>query len=859
MAKIRAYKLAEELGIDRNDFVEQARQHGVELKSAMASLEEGEVELLREKFGGGEKEKRSVDERRLEGKKGTTVVRRRRKKAPEPEPEPEPIPEVVEEASEPDPVPEEVPAIEEPVAAEAEEPIAAESEGELAAGEESPVADESATTPEVAGTPGTQPGTAPVTPPSGPAAGGARAPSSSAPGSATPATPAEPQSPADKKGKQRKRVREVVNLQEQEQFARQITSRNPSARRTAAPAPRQVINPRARRRDKLSPKPAPATAANAKRHVKVSGDISVGELAKQAGLKAPVIQGKLMAMGVMVSVNQTVDFETVKKLAAEMDFEVTDVGFKEEEFLDTPEAAEALAEEGTEEEAIDRSNEVTRPPIITVMGHVDHGKTSLLDALRKTKVTEGEAGGITQHVGAYQVKGGGNDLTFIDTPGHAAFTAMRARGAAMTDIVVLVIAATEGVMPQTVEAIEHAQAAGCPIVVAINKCDLPEADPEKAKQRLTEHNMVPEDFGGDVVCVNVSAKTGDGLENLLEMLALQAEILELKADPARRASGVVLEARLDKGRGAVGTLLVQDGTLKKGDSIVVGTEWGRVRQMMSDIGKNVKEAGPSVPVQITGLSGLPVAGGAFHVVKNDRVAKQIIDHREDQERGQVKTKKPRISLDEFYAQSAGEGPKELAVVLKADVAGTCEAARDSLEKLSTDEVSLRVLASSVGAITENDVNLAAASGAIVLGFNVRPDPAARRQSDSDGIEIRTYSIIMNMLDDVRSSMAGLLPPIVSEKMLGRAEIRETFTIPKVGTIAGSYILEGKIVRNAHCRVVRDGIQVYQGTVGSLRRFKDDVKEVINGMACGIGVSTYNDVKNGDIIEAFELEERPAEL
>lgn len=842
MAKIRAYKLAEELGIDRNDFVEQARQHGVELKSAMASLDEDEVETLREKFGGGEKEKRSVDERRLEGKKGTTVVRRRRKKAPEPEPEPEPVPEVVEEAPEAEPIVEEVPAVEEPLAADAEEAATPEPVEEEVAAEAAPVVGDK---PDVASPARPAPASAPA---SAPAA--ARAP----------AAPAEPQSPADKKGKQRKRVREVVNLQEQEQFARQITSRNPGQRRTAAPAPRQAINPRARRRDKLSPKPSAAVAANAKRHVKVSGDISVGELAKQAGLKAPVIQGKLMAMGVMVSVNQTVDFETVKKLADEMDFEVTDVGFKEEEFLDTPEAAEALSgSDGAEEEAIDRSNEVTRPPIITVMGHVDHGKTSLLDALRKTKVTEGEAGGITQHVGAYQVKGGGNDLTFIDTPGHAAFTQMRARGAAMTDIVVLVIAGTEGVMPQTVEAIEHAQAAGCPIVVAINKCDLPEADPEKTKQRLTEHNMVAEDFGGDVVCVNVSAKTGDGLENLLEMLALQAELLELKADPARRASGVVLEARLDKGRGAVGTLLVQDGTLKKGDTIVVGTEWGRVRQMQSDVGKNVKEAGPSVPVQITGLSGLPTAGGAFHVVKNDRVAKQIIDHREDQERGQVKSKKPRISLDEFYAQSAGEGPKELAVVLKADVAGTCEAARDSLEKLSTDEVSLRVLSSSVGAITENDVNLAAASGAIVLGFNVRPDPAARRQSDSDGIEIRTYSIIMNMLDDVKSAMAGLLPPIVSENMLGRAEIRETFTIPKVGTIAGSYILEGKVVRNAHCRVVRDGIQVYQGTVGSLRRFKDDVKEVINGMECGIGVATYNDVKNGDIIEAFELEERPAVL
>ena len=841
MAKIRAYKLAEELGIERNEFVEQARQHGVELKSAMASLEEEEVEQLREKLGGGEKTKRAVVERRLEGKRGTTVVRRRKKKEPEPEPEPPVVEEPV--AVEPEPV------VEEPVA-----PVPAEPEEleppvveEVAAAEPEPEQPEqpeevaaAATAPERAvPAPG-----APSAPPSGPA-GQREGRGPAAPGDAA-ATPAQP----DRKGKQRKRVREVVNLQEQEQFARQITSRGPGQRRPAPPGGRPVLSPRARRRDKLSPKPAPVPAGAQTRQVKVAGDISVGELAKQAGLKAPAIQGKLMALGIMVSVNQRIDFETVQKIAAEMGFEATDVGFKEEEFLDTA----PVAEEATGDES-------GRPPVITVMGHVDHGKTSLLDAIRQTKVkvVEGEAGGITQHVGAYQVEADGHRLTFIDTPGHAAFTAMRARGAAVTDLVVLVIAATEGVMPQTVEAIEHAQAANCPIVVAINKCDLPEADPEKARQRLTEHNLVPEEFGGDVICVNVSAKTGEGLEQLLEMLSLQAEVLELKADASRRASGAVLEARLDKGRGPVATMLVLDGTLKKGDSIVVGTEWGRVRQMQDDLGRNVKQADPSTPVQITGLSGLPPAGAAFHVVENDRVAKQIVDHREDQERGQVSAPKPKLTLDEFYAQATGDGPKELAVVLKADVQGTCEAARDALEKLSTEEVALRVLSSGVGAITENDVNLAAASGAIIIGFNVRPDPTARRQADSDGVEIRSYSIIMQMLDEVKAAMAGLLPPVVTEKFLGRAEIRETFTIPKVGTIAGSYVLEGKVIRHAHCRVVRDGVQVYQGTVGSLRRFKDDVKEVINGMECGIGVATFNDVKIGDVIEAYELEEKPAVL
>ena len=829
MAKIRAYKLAEELGIDRTEFVEQAAQHGVELKSAMASLDEAEVELLREKIGGATPAARSMDVQRLEGKGGKTVVRRRRRKEPEPEPEPIPEPEVVAEAVVAAPV-EESPSEETASPETTEEPSA----------EDSGIAADAGATEKAAA----------VTADSAKPATKAPAPRD-ARGTAAPG-PADSGAAADKKGKQRKRVREVVNLQEQEQFARQITSRSSGQRRVVTTAPRAVVNPRARRRDKLSPKPtAAAVEASKVRHVKVSGDISIGELSKQAGLKAPAIQGKLMALGIMVSVNQRIDFETVQKISGEMGFEASDVGFKEADFLETtPTEVEATGEPGNGE---------TRPPIITVMGHVDHGKTSLLDAIRKTKVTEAEAGGITQHVGAYQVSAGGHALTFIDTPGHAAFTAMRARGAAVTDLVVLVIAATEGVMPQTVEAIEHAQAAGCPIVVAVNKCDLPDADPEKARQRLTEHNLVPEDFGGDIICVNVSAKTGDGIDTLLEMLALQAEILELKADAAKRGSGVVLEARLDKGRGPVATLIIQDGTLKKGDSIVVGTEWGRVRQMHDDTGKSLKEAGPSMPVQITGLSGIPEAGASFHAVESDRVAKQIIGHREDQGRGQTAASKPRLTLDEFYAQSTEEGPKELSVVLKADVQGTCEAVRDSLEKLSTDEVKLRVISSGVGAIVENDVNLASASGTIVLGFNVRPDPAARRQSDSDGVEIRTYSIIMELLDDVRAAMAGLLPPVVSEKMLGRAEIRETFTIPKIGTIAGSYILEGKVVRHAHCRVVRDGVQVYTGTVGSLRRFKDDVKEVINGMECGIGVATYNDVKIGDIIEAYELDEKPATL
>jgi translation initiation factor IF-2 len=668
--------------------------------------------------------------------------------------------------------------------------------------------------------------------------------------------PDQAQTPgADRKGRQRKRVREVVNLQEQEQFARQITGRG-APRRASPVAPRvPVTNPRRKRRDKLATPAVAKPESEQNRVVKVEGEISVGELAKLLGAKAPVVQGKLMALGIMVSINQTVDVETSRQVATEFGFEVLDTGFKEEAFLE-PVAAAA------ETEAADASAELRpRPPVITVMGHVDHGKTSLLDAIRNTKVkvADGEAGGITQHIGAYEVEAGGHQLTFIDTPGHAAFTAMRARGAAVTDMVVLVIAANDGVMPQTVEAIEHAQAAGCPIVVAINKVDLPDADPEKTKQRLTEHNLVAEDFGGDVICVNVSAKTGDGLPQLLEMLALQSEVLELGADAERRGKGVVLEARLDKGRGPVATVLVQDGTLRVGDVVVVGTETGRIRVMENDAGQRVKEAGPSTPVQVVGLSGVPAAGSAFHAVESDRVAKQITSHREEQVRSKPTAAPAKVSLEEFFARAEGAGPKELTVVLKSDVQGTSEAVRDALEELSTDDVKLRILSSGVGAITENDVMLATASGAIVIGFHVRPDPAARRSASVDGVDVRTYTVIMDLLDEVKAAMAGLLPPTIKEHMLGRAEIKQTFTIPKVGTIAGSLVVEGKIARPARCRLVRDGVQVYEGALGSLRRFKDEAKEVTNGMECGIGIENYNDVKVGDVIEVFEVEEVPATL
>jgi len=807
MVKIRAYKLAEELGIDRNEFVEKARAFGVELKNAMASLDEETAGSLRVKFGGGPGQE--MVEKTVEVEGGRKVIRRRRRAKPAPEP--------VAAAPEPSVEDLEAPAAE-------PEPIAAEADGA-----EEPEVESEPAAPEEVAAPG--PGR---DAPAGPAAPGAPREAPAPPG----------------KGKQRKRVREVVNLREQEQIARQVSGRT-IVRRAVSVDPRAMQSPRRKRRDPLA-KPQPAAVAAPKqerRVVRIEGSVTVGELARQLGQKAPAVQGKLMALGTMASVNQAVDAETAATVAQEFGFEVQDVGFREEEVL------------GISEEAVALEHLVPRPPVITVMGHVDHGKTSILDALRKTDVVGGEAGGITQHIGAYQVTVGDERLTFIDTPGHAAFTTMRARGAQATDIVVLVVAATEGAMPQTVEAIAHAKAAGVPIVVAVNKCDLPGANPQQTRQRLMEHDLIPEEFGGDIICVETSAKEGTGLDKLLEMLKLQAELLELKADPGVRARGVVLEAELDKGRGPVATVLVQQGTLRRGDVVVVGTETGRVRTMLNDKGQALKEAGPSMPVQLVGLSGVPEAGQPFHCVENERAAKDVVGHRVSERRiGAGEPARPRRTLEELFAMvGEGTGPKELAVVLKADVQGSVEALGDAIVKLSTDEVKVKVIHSGVGAVSESDVMLARASEAIIVAFHVRPDPSARKEAESQGVDIRLYRVIYEATDEIRAAMAGLLPPRIEEKELGRAEVRETFTIPKIGTIAGSYVVEGLIRRNAQARLVRDGVQIYSGKVGSLRRFKDDAREVQTGFECGIGIEGYNDIKVGDVIEVFELQEKPATL
>ncbi|MBW2240824.1 MAG: translation initiation factor IF-2 [Deltaproteobacteria bacterium] len=825
MANVRAYKIAEELGIERNEFVEKANAIGIVLKNAMASVDPEQAEVLRDKLGAKKSDR--ITEARVQARGGTAVIRRRKKKAPEPE---APVAEVA-----PEPVAEVAPPV-----AEAEVAPAAEPEESAEAGEPTeeaaPQIDEPVQ-PAVSPAPVSRPSPGPGPSPARPASDGApRRPAQSG---------AETGPAAARTARQRKQAKEVVNLREQEQIARQVTSRT-TGRHVAADL-RVISNPRRRRRDAPSVKPKVAQAKQEAKVVRVPGDISVGELAKQLGAKAAQVQGKLMALGTMVAVNQTVDVATAEQVAKEFGFEVQDVGFQEQDFLD----AKSESTEGSLQ---------PRPVVVTVMGHVDHGKTSLLDALRQTDVVSGEAGGITQHIGAYQVTLPEGTMTFIDTPGHAAFTAMRARGAQATDLVILVIAAGEGIMPQTIEAIDHSHAAGVPIVVAVNKCDLPDANPQVARQRLMEHNVVVEDFGGEVLAIDISATKKTNLDKLLEAVLLQTELIDPKADPTVRAKGVVLESELDKGRGPVATLLIQEGTLKRGDVLVVGTHFGKVRTMMNDKGEVLKEAPPSTPVQVVGLSGVPNAGDVGHVVENERVAKEIVSHREDQARKRAgPPKRPRVNLEDLFAQAEGGGPQELPTIIKADTQGSAEAIRESLMKLPTDKVKLNVLHASVGGITEKDVQLAEASGAIIVGFHVRPDVKARKAAESSGVDVRIYKIIYEVVDEIKAAMAGLLPPMIKEKVLGQAEVRETFTIPKVGTIAGSYITDGLMRRNANCRLVRDGVLVFEGKFASLKRFKDDAREVQTGFECGIGIEGFNDVKIGDVIEAYELEEHAAEL
>ncbi len=592
--------------------------------------------------------------------------------------------------------------------------------------------------------------------------------------------------------------------------------------------------PRGQQQPAFKPKPVQLS-------ITVPDEITVGELAARMKISAGEVIKKLMGMGLMVTVNQVIDYDSAYLVADEFKIKVS------------KEVVLSIEDRLIDDSADKEEDLKPRAPVVVVMGHVDHGKTSLLDAIRNTHVTAGEAGGITQHIGAYRVTVQGKEITFLDTPGHEAFTAMRARGANLTDVAVLVVAADDGIMPQTVEAINHAKAAGVTIIVAINKIDKPGADPDRVKQELTQYELVPEEWGGDTICVPVSAVQGTGINELLEMIILSADMMELKANPSRAAKGVVIEAKLDKGRGAVATVLVQNGTLKNGDIVIAGTATGRVRMMTNDKGERVNEAGPSFPVEIMGLSEAPNAGDVFNAVADERMARELVEQRKHQEKEEAFKKEAKVNLDDLFSQ-IGSGIKTFNIIVKADVQGSAEAVKQSLVKLSNDEVKVAVIHAGVGGITESDVMLAAASNALIIGFNIRPDKKALDAAARDGVEIRTYRIIYECIEEIEAAMKGMLAPKFKEDIIGHAEVRQTIRVPNVGTIAGSYVTDGRITRHALIRVLRDNVVIFEDKIASLKRFKDDVREVAQSFECGIGLEKFNDIKVGDVLEAYVMEE-----
>ncbi|MDZ7831401.1 MAG: translation initiation factor IF-2 [Desulfobacterales bacterium] len=665
-----------------------------------------------------------------------------------------------------------------------------------------------------------------------------------------PAEPAEPEEEGKKKGKRKKpaegekgreagkaktalRRKEVVegDALYDKSFGRGKKSRKKGKQAAPRPAAEQ--------------KPQITTPKAIKRRIKVDDTIVIADLAKRMGIKANELIKTLMGMGMMVTVNQTIDFETANLVAAEFNFEVERASFEEDAILKT--------------ETDEPSQMAPRPPVVTIMGHVDHGKTSLLDVIRRTKVTEGEAGGITQHIGAYHVELDSGEIVFLDTPGHEAFTSMRARGAQVTDLVVLVVAADDGVMPQTIEAIDHSRAAGVPLIVAVNKIDKNNAEPDRIKREIAEKGLVPEDWGGDTMFVPVSAKEQIGIDDLLEMILLQAEVLELKANHNKLAKGHVIESKMDTGRGPVATLLVQEGTLKTGDSVVCGMYYGKIRAMYNDRGQQVQSASPSYPVEIVGLSGVPMAGDEFVTLTAEKDAKQVSEHRLHKQRSKNLARSSRMSLDKLYEKMMEGEVKDLNLIIKADVQGSIEALKDSLTKLSTEEVKISVVHSAAGPIHESDVSLAAVSNAIIIGFNVRPSAKVVKMAEEENVDIRYYDVIYNTIKDIKDAMVGLMESKFEEKVLGRAEVRDVFHVPSVGTIAGCYVTDGKIRRGMNVRLIRDGIVTFDGKIGTLRRFKDDVKEVAQNYECGLRIENYNDIKVGDVLENYYFEEIKPEM
>lgn len=860
MAKARIYEIAKDFGMTNKALLEKLKEINISAKNHMSVLDDPEIARVKDALFGKKEKKEVVEEKRVKA----TIIRRRKivKKMPEPseaekkiveekptepvvflEPEGDRIDKerTVEEGEPvfPEKTVEKIVQPEEPVAEarEAEKPVVETAKPKKKAKLKKKQKEEAA---KIIRRPEPVRAMAPAEPEM----------------REKPAKDKEEISKRDKAGKvaelektKKKSKKRLVEIdQDKKFFKKKITFRNKAVIEGTDLYGR---TPRGKKKKgkgglKASGKATLITTPKAiKRRIRIDDTIMVGELAKRMGVKAADLIKQLIGLGVMASINHTVDFETAVLLANEFNYEIERAVFEEEAIIG--------------EDKDDPATLKPRPPVVTIMGHVDHGKTSLLDAIRQTNVTEAEAGGITQHIGAYHVNVGDGAVAFLDTPGHEAFTAMRARGADVTDIVILVVAADDGVMPQTVEAINHSRAAHVPIIVAVNKIDKPNAEPDRIKRELADHGLAPEQWGGDTIFVDVSAKQRIGIEELLEMILLQAEVMELKANPDKLARGRVIEAKLDVGRGPVATVLVQGGTLHAGDIVVCGVHYGKIRAMRDSLGNRVNESGPSIPVEIVGLSGVPMAGDEFVALDDDKKAKQVSIHRLEKQRAKELSKTSKLSLESLYEQIKDGEVKDLNLIIRADVQGSIEALTDALEKLSSSEVKIHVVHSATGTITESDIMLASASNAIVIGFNVRPNSKVQDLANQEHVDIRFYDVIYNAINDIKGAIVGLMASTYEEHLYGKADVRETFVIPKVGTVAGCYVTEGKMVRNAQARLIRDGVVIYDGSIGSLRRFKDDVKEVQTGYECGIGIASYNDIKANDVIECYYVEEIKPEL
>jgi translation initiation factor IF-2 len=879
MAKIRIYELARELNMTNKQLLEKLEELGIPVKSHMSSVEEPEIDSIKAKIHG--KKQPELVEKRIR----PSVIRRRKIKAPakpapaevepavdqaddkaagvdaEPVETPEPpeeaekeAVETAEEADQPEAVPEEVAAAE---ATDTADEITAEKTAAEAAPAASPEPVKKAAPAKAVKTKKKEAAAKIIKLPTEPVK------------SLTEKKPVKPSTPADRPG----RPQAVAERPDHKESA--AKAKKKKGRKADAPADgdrkffkkkisfikkevvegKDLYSGRAKRgrkgrkggraKQEKGLQTQITTPKAIKRRIKIDDTIILAELAKRMGIKANEMIAKLMSLGVMATVNQTIDFDTAVLVSAEFGYELEKASFEEEIILKT--------------ESDDPENLSDRPPVVTIMGHVDHGKTSLLDVIRKTRVTEIEAGGITQHIGAYHVSTPKGHIVFLDTPGHEAFSAMRSRGAKITDIVILVVAADDGVMPQTVEAINHSKAAQVPIIVAVNKIDKANAEPERVQRELAENGLVPEDWGGDTIFVNVSAKQNQGIDTLLEMILLQSEMLELKANAKKLARGHVVEAKLDAGRGPVATILVQEGTLHAGDPVVCGMHYGKIRALLNDRGHQVESAGPSIPVEIIGLSGVPQAGDELISLTDEKDAKQVSLHRVQKQRSKDLAKSSRLSLEGLFEQLQVGEVKDLNLILKADVHGSIEALRDSLSKLSNEEVKINIVHAATGSITESDVSLATVSNSIIMGFNIRPSSKIQDLAGEEQVDIRYHNVIYDVINEIQSAILGLMSSTFEDRTLGWAEVRDLFHIPKVGTIAGCYVTDGKFERGKKVRLVREGVVIYDGKISSLRRFKDDVKEVQTGYECGIGIENFNDIKLGDTIECYFTEEIRPEL